>query len=155
MGNFRREGLPDPISFFESEGLRLTGRGVWRTTSCQFHGGRDSMRVNTKSGGWCCMACGARGGDSVAYLMARDGLDFADAARKLGAWDDTATSDPMPRRPHLLSAREALAVITSELLVLVVVLSDARSGVLPSERDWQRFLEGAGRIERLAAEYAP
>ncbi len=154
MANFRPDWLPDSVSFFEGEGLRLVGRGIWRTTCCEFHGGSDSMRVNTTSGGWCCMSCGARGGDAISYVMGLHGLDFVDAARKLGAWDDSAQGDARPLRPRLLSTREALAVIATELLVLVVVLADARRGVLPSERDWQRFLEGVGRIERLASEYA-
>jgi hypothetical protein len=154
MANFRRDRLPDPVSFFEGEGLRLVGRSIWRTTRCEFHGGSDSMRVNTTSGGWCCMSCGERGGDAVAYLMARDGLDFADAAKRLGAWDNTGPHDPRPERPRLLGCREALSLIATDLLVLVVVLSDVRQGVLPSEGDWLAFLERVGRIERLAVEFA-
>ena len=53
---FDRRNLPDPISYYESEGLKLTSRGKWRTTACQFHGGSDSMRINADSGafatGW-------------------------------------------------------------------------------------------------------
>jgi hypothetical protein len=154
MGEYQRHLLPEPAAFFESEGLRLVGRGVWRTTACQFHGGSDSMRVNIKSGAWVCMNCHARGGDGISYLMGRDGLDFIDACKRLGAWDERAQSDTRPQRPRLLSAREALSVISVEILVLVVVLSDARRGVLPNQSDWERFITGAGRIERLAAEYA-
>ena len=53
---FDRRNLPDPISYYESEGLKLTSRGKWRTTACQFHGGSDSMRINTDSGAFACMA---------------------------------------------------------------------------------------------------
>jgi hypothetical protein len=45
-------------------------------------------------------------------------------------------------------------LIATDLLVLVVVLSDVRQGVLPSEGDWLAFLERVGRIERLAVEFA-
>jgi hypothetical protein len=151
---FVRDRLPDPVSFFQGENLLLMGRGVWRTTRCEFHGGSDSMRVNVQSGGWVCMACGARGGDAISYLMGLHGLDFVEAAKRLGCWDESGKPDPRPPRPRLLSCREALSVIAIEVLVLVVILADARSGVLPSERDWQRFLDAAGRIERLAVEYA-
>ena len=86
---FDRRNLPDPISYYESEGLKLTSRGKWRTTACQFHGGSDSMRINTETGAFACMAgCGARGGDVLAYHMAQHGLEFVEAAKALGAWID-------------------------------------------------------------------
>lgn len=154
MGRFVRDRLPNAVSFFEGEGLTLVGRGAWRTTGCQFHGGSDSMRVNVQSAAWVCMNCGARGGDAISFVMGLHGLDFADACKRLGCWDEGAKGDTRPPRPRLLSAREALSVISVEILVLVVVLADARRGVLPSARDWHRFLEGVGRIERLATEYA-
>ena len=47
---FDRRNLPDAVGYYESEGLKLTGRGKWRTTECKFHGGSDSMRINTDSG---------------------------------------------------------------------------------------------------------
>ena len=71
MGEFKRELLPDPVSLFEAEGLTLSGRGVWRTTRCDFHGGSDSMRVKTSNGAWRCMACDAKGGDVVDFVMQR------------------------------------------------------------------------------------
>ena len=86
---FDRRNLPDPITYFEGVGLKLTGRGKWRTTECKFHGGSDSMRVNTDSGAFACMAgCGARGGDVLAYEMATGGLGFIEGAKELGAWVD-------------------------------------------------------------------
>ena len=35
----------------------------------------------------------------------------------------------------------------------MVVISDIKGGVIPSEGDWQRFLICAGRVGALAAEY--
>ncbi|MFY8042310.1 MAG: hypothetical protein ACOVOD_05230, partial [Rhodoferax sp.] len=70
MGEFVRDHLPDPVTYFEAEGLTLEGRGPWRTTECRFHGGSDSMRINTVSGSWVCMACNAKGGDVLAHCMA-------------------------------------------------------------------------------------
>jgi hypothetical protein len=49
---FIRDNLPDAASYFEGQGLTLTGprSAKWRTTRCEFHGGSDSMRVNIASG---------------------------------------------------------------------------------------------------------
>lgn len=150
---FDRHLLPDPAAYFEGEGLALIGRGPWRTTRCDFHAGSDSMRVNIQSGGWVCMACGEKGGDVLAYAMKRHGLEFVEAARSLGAWVDDGKPRREAERPHTLSPRAAMEVIAFELMVLFVVISDVRSGLLPNDADWQRFLAGAGRIERLAMEY--
>ncbi len=50
--SFDRERMPDPVSYFEGEGLKLSGPGKWKTTGCTFHGGSDSMRINVASGAW-------------------------------------------------------------------------------------------------------
>lgn len=150
--SFDRQLLPDRQTFFESEGLTLQGRGKWCTTRCAFHGGSDSMRVNTDTGAWVCMACGVKGGDVLAYAMQRHGLEFVTACKALGAW----VGDGRPQRhdrPRTLSPRAAMEVIAHELLVLIVVIADARRGLTPSDTDWKRFLEGAGRVEHLAEEY--
>ena len=57
---FDRTLLPDPPAFYEATGLRLDGRGKWRTTACAFHDGSDSMRVNLQTGAFVCMAAVAR-----------------------------------------------------------------------------------------------
>lgn len=146
---FNRDALPNAQGYFEQRGWVLEGRGTWRTTRCDFHGGSDSMRINVRSGGWCCMACGAKGGDVLAFHMQHNGMDFVQAARDLGAWSGDRA--PMrPRAPAGLSDRDALELAVFELRVVMIVLSDARRGLLPSEPDWQRFLHAVGRIERLA-----
>lgn len=84
---FDPAGLPEPMAYYESVGLEPKGKGVWRTAVCDFHGGSESMRINTRSGCFVCMAgCGACGGDMVAYEMTRNGLGFVEAAKALGAW---------------------------------------------------------------------
>lgn len=82
-----RDRLPDPVQYFEASGLRLIGRGIWRSALCPFHGDHNpSLRVDTESGAYRCMACGAKGGDVLAFHRARHGLSFVQAARDLGAW---------------------------------------------------------------------
>jgi hypothetical protein len=84
---FDRRSLPDPVAYFECEGLRLVGRGHWRSALCPFHDdSHPSLRVNVKTGAFRCMACGAKGGDVLAYHRARHGLSFKQAAVDLGAW---------------------------------------------------------------------
>ena len=92
MGDFLRDRLPDPAEFFASEGVALSGKGIWRTAPCNFHGSRDSLRINTSSGAFVCMAaCGLRGGDVLADRMAAHGEDFQTAAKALGAWQESTT----------------------------------------------------------------
>jgi DNA primase len=84
---FKREALPDPAGYYaDNAALRLTGRGRWRSAVCPFHDDtRPSLRVNTETGAFRCMACGAKGGDVLAFHRARHGLSFQQAARDLGA----------------------------------------------------------------------
>jgi hypothetical protein len=65
---FDRTLLPDPVTYFENQGLTLKGprSAKWKTTTCNFHGGSDSMRVNVATGAWVCMSCGEKGGDVLA-----------------------------------------------------------------------------------------
>ena len=86
--SFNRDNLPDTTAYFENAGLALKGPGKWKTTRCEFHGGSDSLRVNTESGGWICMACDAKGGDVLAYEMQSTGTEFVQAAKALGVWVD-------------------------------------------------------------------
>ena len=66
-----------------------------------------------------------------------------------GAIDDKG----QPLRPQRrFSASDALDCIGAELNVCAVVIGDCRSGVLPSDADWQRFLAAAGRVQTIADE---
>lgn len=154
MGEFVRDHLPVPLRYFESIGLTLKGRGKWRTTSCPFHGGSDSMRVNVQTGGWVCMNCGVKGGDVLAFERELTGCSFEAAARRLGAWVDDGRRRAAPIQSRGFSARDALEAAAHELKVILVVISDARRGLTPSDADWQAFIEAAANIEWLAKEYA-
>jgi hypothetical protein len=86
-GRFQRNHLPSPAAYFDSIGLKLHGRGEWRSALCSFHDDtQPSLRVHHTTGAFRCMACGAHGGDVLAFHQLRTGLGFADAARDLGAW---------------------------------------------------------------------
>lgn len=151
---FDRVRLPDPASYFESQGLKLTGpRGAkWKTTECQFHGGSDSMRVNVHSGGWVCMACGAKGGDVLAYHMAAHGLEFVDAAKALGAWIDDGK--PQARqKPAPLPPRAALSVLAFESTLAAVAAGNVAHGIDLTDADRARLMKAAGRINLIAEAY--
>lgn len=146
MGEFIRDRLPDPISYFEVEGLALRGPGKWKTTRCEFHDGSDSMRVNTETGGWVCMACGEKGGDVLAYSMRRHGLKFVEAARTLGAYVDDGKPHRGSVKPAGLPMRDCMTVIAFELVVFSIIVSDLRRGIAPSEADMLRLWQAVGRI---------
>ena len=150
-----REHLPEPQAYFEGQGLAVVGRGAWRTTRCVFHGGSDSMRVNMRSGAFCCMAgCGARGGDVLAYHMAVRGLGFVQAAKDLGAWrdDPEGPASWAPRRPLGLPARDALALLREDALVVAIAAGNLAHGMALSEQDRRRLLACAARVQRIADE---
>lgn len=150
---FDRNLLPDSMTYFEAQGLRLTGRGRWRTTECKFHGGSDSMRINTQSGNWCCMSCGLKGGDVLAYHMQLHGIEFIYAAKELGAWVD----DGKPARqykPAALSPRAALEVIGFECNLVAVAAGNIAKGVLLTDADRARVMTATGRINRVVGDFA-
>lgn len=150
---FQREHLPDSASYFEGEGLQLKGPGKWKTTSCNFHGGSDSMRVNLASGAWVCMSCGEKGGDVLAYHMQAHGLEFVDAAKALGCWVDDGKPQ-RPQKPAPLPPRAALQVIAFEATLAAVAAGNVAHGVTLSEPDRFRLLTAAGRINRLVEAYS-
>ena len=89
VGNFGfdRTRLPDPSAYFEAQGLTLKGKGAWRDAVCPFHDDSlPSLRVRLETGAFKCMACGAHGGDVLAYHMKLHGLTFKAAVVALGAW---------------------------------------------------------------------
>lgn len=152
---FDRTRLPEPNAYYESQGLKLAGprNAKWLTTSCSFHGGSDSMRMNRDSGGFCCMNCGASGGDVLSYHMQAHGLEFVDAARQLDAWveDDR----PAPRQtPPPLPPRAALQVLAFEATLTAVAAGNVARGVKLTDQDRSRLMTAAGRINRIAEVFA-
>ena len=127
-GEFIRENVPDWPAYADREGLALVGKGKWRNTLCAFHDDTNpSMRVNTASGGWCCMSCGVSGGDTLGHYMQLHGTEFIDAARALGAWK-AGDAPARPRRPRALSANDALELLYQDAHVMYVVSQDIAQG---------------------------
>jgi hypothetical protein len=151
--SFNRDNLPDPTSYFEGVELSLRGPGKWKTTRCEFHDGSDSMRVNTTSGAWVCMACGAKGGDVLAYEMQSTGAEFIQAAKALGAWIDDG-KPPTQAKPTALSPRAALGALAFETLVVAVAAGNVSKGIALSDDDRQRVMVAAGRIQHIAGDFA-
>lgn len=148
--SFNRDALPDAQNYFEERGLKLTGpsRAKWKTAVCEFHGGSDSLRVNTKTGAWVCMAgCGAKGGDVLAYHMAADGIDFITAARELGCWIDDGK--PAPTRPAGLSARAALELLRPAAYLVFVAAGNLAQGVVLTNNDREKLADASAQILKI------
>lgn len=154
MGEFIKDRLPEPLPYFEAEGLTLQGRGKWRTTSCNFHDGSDSMRINIASGAYVCMAgCGAKGGDVLGYHMAAHGLDFITAAKALGAWQDDGKPD-RPHKPKPLPATAALQVLAFESTLTAIAAGNIAHGVQLTDIDRARLLVAHQRITAISEAFA-
>lgn len=152
---FDRSLLPEPIGYYEGQGLKLKGPRLskWRTTECKFHGGSDSMRINTVNGAFRCMNCGARGGDVLAYQMAEQGQDFIKAAKALGAWHEDGHK-PHRLKPTALSPRMALEVLQFESTLTAIAASNLANGCVLTEIDFARLITCARRISRIAEDYS-
>lgn len=124
---FDRNRLPDWLTYAESIGINVEGRGKWRSILCDFHAdAHPSLRINTATGGWCCMSCGASGGDVLAHYMQRTGLGFVEAAKALGAWD--GIGQVIPQRRRSLSARDGLELLYVDATMLWLLASDIGQG---------------------------
>lgn len=152
---FEREKLPNPANYYEAQGLILQGprSAQWRTTECHFHGGSDSMRIKVATGAFVCMACGARGGDLLAYEMAVHGVGFVEAAKRLDAWVGNATPQ-RHIRPTALTARDALSVLTDEANLIAIEGTRMGSGIVPSAADLERIRRAAARVRHVREMFA-
>lgn len=78
---------PTEFYAFELPNMPKPGRGSsWVSGGlCPFHKDRHagSFRINLDTGAYRCFACGASGGDIVAFVMQRYSLPFRDAVRQL------------------------------------------------------------------------
>jgi len=149
--SFDRSLLPDPETYYTHQaGLVLQGRGKQRQTRCEFHGGSDSMGINIESGAFLCRAaCGAKGGDVLAYHRAAHGLGFVEAAKALGAYLDDGKTYQGSTRPTPIPARDLLAMVAPELTLAAICMSDILNGRL-NDDDYERFIVAVGRVIHVA-----
>ena len=150
--SFNREKLPNPVSYFEGEGLMLRGHSKWKTTECRFHGGGDSLRINTQSGGWVCMSCGVKGGDVLSYHMQAYGMEFDEAAKALGAWVDDGKPQAT-KKPTALPPRSALEVLGRESTIVAIAAGNIAQGLNLTDEDRSRLMVCAGRINKIAGDF--
>ena len=151
---FDRNLLPDPVSYYESQGLILKGpsSSLWKTTSCNFHVGSDSMRINSGNGAWRCMNCGESGGDVLAYEIKAYCKEFVQAAKDLGCWVDDGRPKPN-YKPKTLSPIMALSVMKFEVTLVILVACSISYDLNLPEEDRARLIVAANRIVVLAEEY--
>ena len=76
-----------PLEFYQHElqGVQLKQAGWTDGGLCPFHDDNKagSFKVNLQTGAYTCFACGAKGGDIVAFTMKLYGLDFVEALAKI------------------------------------------------------------------------
>jgi hypothetical protein len=152
---FDRTLLPDPVIYFENQGLTLKGprSAKWKTTTCNFYGGSDSMRVNLATGAWVCMSCGEKGGDVLAYEIKDSGREFVEAAKALGCWVDDGRQQ-VQTKPTPLSPRLALSVMAFESTLAAVAAGNVAHGMALTDADRARLMVAANRINRLVEAFA-
>lgn len=145
--SFQRHLLPSALSYFEEQGLKITGpkTGKWFTTECRFHGGSDSMRVHQATGGWVCMACGVKGGDLISYEMELTGDDFIPVAKRLGAWTNDGKA-PETTKPFPFPKGLALDVLNIEANHVLIAAENIAYGVILTGADLEQLRLSACRI---------
>lgn len=149
---FDRDRLPDPIAYYtENAGLQFRERrGLWRTARCPWHAGQ-SLRINSRTGAWCCMAGCGSGGDVLAFHMALHGSEFISAARQLGAWVDDPNSAPARQfRPAGLSARDALRLVAHDVLMVGIEAARAFQLGVMDEAAKKSVVGACSRIGTIA-----
>ena len=76
-----------PLDFYRHElpGASFKKHGWNDGGLCAFHADNKpgSFRVNLATGAFTCFACGTKGGDIIAFTMAKHNLNFPDALAKL------------------------------------------------------------------------
>lgn len=88
QSKFNKEKLPSTEAFWSSHGITLKSKNGWAMAKCIFHDDQHaSLGINTKTGGYFCHACDAKGGDVLSAYQQLVGCDFVTAAKALGAWD--------------------------------------------------------------------
>lgn len=113
------------------------------------------MRVNRRSGGYCCMACGEKGGDVLAFHMRLHDLDFLSAARELNAVVESDKPYSGPTRARRIPAGEALDLLYEDSLLAWVAAGNLANGVRLTDRDRADLSRAADRVFLVSQEARP
>lgn len=85
---FDRSLLPAPAVYYSQEIQNLKIKSEWIQTHCCFHDdSKPSLGINMNDGHFRCFACGAKGGDILAFHRLRYGMSFTEAVDYFGAWN--------------------------------------------------------------------
>ena len=146
--HFERASLPSARTFYERELGQLSrpSRG-WARGNCPFHESKSklSFSVNLADGGFYCFGCEASGGDVVDFLRLRYHLNFEDACRAIGCWNEARVDRRQLRRQQRRRERE---------LAERVAEAEAQRRERISAREWLHALEslydeGSDRLAQL------
>lgn len=76
--------LPSPFYYYQKMFPSIISESEWVSVRCCFHNDRNpSLSINLKSGGFFCHACGAKGGDVIAFHRQRYSLGYKKAVFQL------------------------------------------------------------------------
>jgi len=113
----------------------------------------DALKARVAGQGAPAMACGAKGGDVLAYEMHLTGAEFVEAAKALGAWINDGR-EPVNTKPTSLPPRAALGALAFEATLIAVAAGNVAQGLALDAADLNRVMVAAGRIQGIAGEYA-
>lgn len=74
----------DIVEVVQASGVKLKRRGSSWSGLCPFHAERSGSFHAWSGKGWRCFGCGEKG-DSIGYVMKREGLEFGPAVERLAA----------------------------------------------------------------------
>jgi hypothetical protein len=88
---FHPERLPPASPYYVKQfpGLKPGKMRLWVSVRCCFHEDtQPSLRLHLISGAFRCFACGAKGGDVLAFQQLRYNMTFRAAVSFFGAWGE-------------------------------------------------------------------
>jgi hypothetical protein len=78
--------LESPLNYYQiTLGISIGRKSDWAHVKCPFHDDRHaSLGINIRHGGFVCHACGAKGGNIVAFEAQLKGIGYREALLSLG-----------------------------------------------------------------------
>lgn len=136
------------LSRLEPHRLRPTGRDRWRAC-CPAHQGTNAstLSVGVADDGAVLLHCWA--GCDVEQIVAALGLDLGDLFPAQSAPGHGAS---LPRRRRMVTAGQALDLLSAEIVLTVICANDLARGDTLDAAMRQRLLQAAARVELLRDE---